>query len=80
MEGSQRKILALLLALCFGLVFVLVRSSGTHNPTLTVTLLTSTNIAGSWIARFAVTNVGNATLVNYGIGEIRCLRRNHCRM
>jgi hypothetical protein len=70
MGKSHRKILALFLALCLGLVFVVVRSSGTHNPPFIVTLLTSTNVAGSWIARFAVTNVGKATVVSYGVGEI----------
>jgi hypothetical protein len=42
----------------------------THKPTLTVTFLTITNVEVFRIARFAITNVGKATVVSYGVGEI----------
>jgi len=73
MDKSHRKISAPFLVLCLGLIFVLVRSSDRRKPTLTVALLTSTNVAGSWTARFAITNVGRVTIVNYGAGEIEML-------
>lgn len=69
MGKLHRKILAFSVALCLGFI-LLVWLSGPRYPTLTTTFLTTTNISGRWIARFAITNVGKATAVSSAHGKI----------
>jgi hypothetical protein len=42
----------------------------TRNPTVTISFIEMTNSSGRWLARFSVTNVGNATAVGPPVGNI----------
>src|SRR6266487_4502758 len=69
MPKSIRTMLAVFLALL--LVMVLgFWWTGTRNPTVTASFIAMTNRSGQWLARFAVTNVGNATAVGPPVGNI----------
>lgn len=69
MFKSHRKLLLVVVALGL-MLLVLLYSSLTGNPKLTVTYLTRTNDSGRWFAQFAITNVGDAAAISSQQGQI----------
>jgi len=67
---SRKKVLAILLILAAGLILVLWLLNRSHQPALTLKFLSITDNTGHWTALFAITNVGNATALNYSCGMV----------